>query len=143
MPEGLAAVPNFKYSLTPTPAWTAGAKKWNGASDTALSIKTKSPNLQDALNFVRFMFEPELYATIMNESLGIPAIKAAVPGVTNSHIKTMASWLSEGLGAPHVLYGPGSEVGLSNACVAIVQGKATPKQAAASIQATVDQARSR
>ena len=52
----------------------------------------------------------------------------------------MTSWLLDGLGAPHILYGPGSEQGLSDACVAIVQGKANPKQAAASIQAAVDKA---
>ena len=73
----------------------------------------------------------------------MPATKAAAATVSDPHVKIMTSWLLDGLGAPHILYGPGSETGLSNACVALVQGKTTPKEAAASIQSAVDEARKR
>jgi raffinose/stachyose/melibiose transport system substrate-binding protein len=73
----------------------------------------------------------------------MPATKAAATTVSNPHLKVMTSWLLDGLGCPHILYGPGSETGLSNACVAIVNGTQTPKEAAAAIQTTVNQAKTK
>ncbi len=136
-----ASSPNFDYSVAQNPAWEPGAPHWTGdQAGASLSLSATSPNLDEALDFIRFIFEPARYSATLNAAHCMPATKAAALTVSDPHVKTMTSWLLDGLGAPHILYGPGSEEGLSNACVAIVQGKTNPKEAAASIQAAVDQA---
>jgi ABC-type glycerol-3-phosphate transport system substrate-binding protein len=145
VPAGLtSAAPTFKYGLAQTPAWSAGAKHWTGdQAGAALCVNAKSPHQEDALNFLKFIFDPTRYSATLNADSAMPATKAAAATVSDPNIKTMTSWLLDGLGAPHILYGPGSETGLSDACVAIVQGKTTPKDAAASIQAAVNSAKNK
>jgi ABC-type glycerol-3-phosphate transport system substrate-binding protein len=139
-----ASAPDLKYAVAPTPAWTTGAKNWCGdQAGAALSVSASSPNLDDALDFIRFIFAPARYSSTLNANNAMPATKAAASTVSNPHLKVMTSWLLDGLGCPHILYGPGSETGLSNACVAIVNATQTPKEAAAAIQQTVDQAKNK
>jgi ABC-type glycerol-3-phosphate transport system substrate-binding protein len=136
-----ASSPGFAYEVAQTPAWDTGAKHWTSdQAGASLSLSAASPHLDDALNFIRFIFEPARYSSTLNAAACMPATKGAATTVSDPHVKTMTSWLLDGLGAPHILYGPGSETGLSDALVAIVQGKETPKEAAASIQAAVETA---
>ena len=143
VPDDLkASSPDFTYDVAQNPAWETGAKHWTGdQAGAALSVSANSPNLDETLSFIRFIFEPARYSATLNAAQAMPATKGAAATVSDPHLKVMTSWLLDGLGAPHILYGPGSETGLSDACVAIVQGKSTPKEAAASIQAAVKEAR--
>lgn len=139
-----ASSPSFTYGVAQNPAWESGAKHWTGdQAGAALSVSAHSANVDEALSFIKFIFEPARYSATLNAAQAMPATKAAAATVSNPQVKIMTSWLLDGLGAPHILYGAGSETGLSNACVALVQGKTTPKEAAASIQAAVNEARKR
>jgi ABC-type glycerol-3-phosphate transport system substrate-binding protein len=139
-----ASNPKFTYDVAQNPAWEPGAKHWTGdQAGAALSLSANGANQQDALDFIKFIYQPKRYSATLNAAQAMPATKAAAATVSNPQVKTMTSWLLSGLGAPHILYGAGSESGLSDACVAIVQGKSNAKDAAASIQAAVDQARKR
>jgi ABC-type glycerol-3-phosphate transport system substrate-binding protein len=139
-----ASSPNFQYAIAQNPAWEPGAKHWTGdQAGAALSLSATSPHMQEALDFIRFIYQPARYSATLNAAQAMPATKAAAATVSNPQVKTMTSWLLDGLGAPHILYGAGSEAGLSAACVAIVQGKSNPKEAAASIQAAVNEASKR
>jgi ABC-type glycerol-3-phosphate transport system substrate-binding protein len=139
-----ASSPNFSYEVAQNPAWTAGAKHWTGdQAGAALAVSATSPHQKDALDFIKFIYDKDRYSKTLNDAQAMPATKAAAAQVADPHVKTMTSWLVDGLGAPHILYGAGSMSGLSDACVAIVQGKTTPQDAAEAIQATVDKAKSK
>jgi ABC-type glycerol-3-phosphate transport system substrate-binding protein len=136
--------PDFDYAIAQNPAWTSGAKHWTGdQAGAALSVSATSPHLDDALDFIKFIFAPDRYSSTLNDAQAMPATTAAAAKVADPNVKTMTSWLVDGLGAPHILYGAGSVAALSDACVAIVQGKTNPKDAAASIQAAVEKAKTK
>lgn len=143
VPAGFATnAPDFEFDVAQNPAWEAGAKHWTAdQAGAALSVSATSPNVDDALNFIKFIFEPQRYSDALNAVSAMPATMAAAEKVSDPKIKTMTSWLTDGLGSPHILYGAGSVSGISDACVAIVQGKSSPKEAAATVQAAVDAAR--
>ncbi|MCU1525936.1 MAG: hypothetical protein JWO18_2830 [Microbacteriaceae bacterium] len=139
-----ASSPNFKYDVAPNPAWKAGAKHWTGdQAGASLSVSATSADMKDTLDFIKFIYQKDRYSSTLNAAQAMPATEAAAADVADPHVKTMTSWLVDGLGAPHILYGAGSESGLSDVCVAIVEGKTTPVDAAASIQAAVDKAKSK
>jgi raffinose/stachyose/melibiose transport system substrate-binding protein len=73
----------------------------------------------------------------------MPATKAAAAGVTSPDIKTMTQWLLDGEGAPHILFGTGSLEAVSNGVVSVINGSASPQQAAQNIENAVVQARKR
>jgi raffinose/stachyose/melibiose transport system substrate-binding protein len=77
----------------------------------------------------------------MNDSFSMPSTTAAADGVTNPDIKTMTSWLLDGEGAPHIMFGKGTLDSVTNGVVSVVNGSATPAQAAKAIEAAVVQAR--
>ena len=71
----------------------------------------------------------------------MPCTKQAAASVTGQDIKTMAQWLLDGEGAPHILFGQGSLDAVSNGVVSVINGTATPAAAATAIEAAVVQAR--
>ena len=139
-----ASSPNFAYEVAQNPAWTTGAKHWTGdQAGASLSVSATSKDMKDTLAFIKFIYQKDRYSKTLNAAQAMPATKAAAAAVADPHVKTMTSWLVDGLGAPHILYGAGSESGLSDALVDIVEGKTTPTAAAAAIQSAVDKAKSK
>ena len=129
------------YSVAKTPAWADGSQHWTGdQAGMALALSNNSPNKEMAAEFVKFIFEPAQYARLMEGSLGMPSTKEAATMVSDPIIKEMTSWLLDGDGAPHILYGDGSMAGLSDAAAGILGGSMTPEQGAAYIQQTVEAA---
>lgn len=145
VPADLAASsPNFKYEVAQNPAWADGAKHWTpDQAGAALSVSATSSDMKDTLAFLKFIYQANRYSTTLNAANAMPATISAAKQVSDPHVKTMTSWLVDGLGAPHILYGAGSESGLSDALVAVYEGKMTPTAAAASIQAAVDKAKAK
>jgi len=144
VPQDLATdAPDFAYAIAPTPAWAPGAKHWCAdQAGAALSI-ANGDRAEQSVDFIKYLFEPERYAGVMNDSNSMPSTKAAADLINNDAMKTMTSWLLEGLGSPHILYGPGAESGVADAAVSVFEGRATPAEAAAAVQAAVEQAGNR
>jgi ABC-type glycerol-3-phosphate transport system substrate-binding protein len=133
---------NAMYGVAQTPAWKTGAKHWcANQAGAGLSVAAKSPNVDIALEFLKFLYEPARYSATMNASNSMPSTKSAVELVKNPKIRTMTSWLTAGNGCPHILFGVGSTTAAGTAAVDVLQGKLSPQGAAAQTEAQVKQAR--
>lgn len=150
--EGSWAPPDFianapksfldEYDVFPNPAWKSGARHWTpNQAGSGLSLSAKSPYVDEAVKFVKWLYEPARYAKVMNDTAAMPSTKAAAPLVSNPIIKKMTAYLTDGDGCPHILMGQGSEDAAGNGAETVIKGSATPAQAAAQIQAAVLQAR--
>lgn len=133
-----------RYKVMQTPAWSAGARHWcANQAGAALAVSAKSKNKAAALEYIKFLYEPARYAKVMNESNSMPSTHAAGEQVTDPAVKLMTSWLLDGNGAPHILFGKGSAGAATNAFAALIGGKSAPEKTAAAIQAEVEKARTR
>lgn len=132
------------YRVMPTPAWSRGGRHWcANQAGAALAVSAKSAHQDAALAFLKFLYEPNRYARVMNESNSMPATTGAARQVADPVLKTMTSWLQQGDGSPHIFFGNGSETAVENAAQAVIQGQASPQQAAQQIESDVQQARQR
>ncbi|WP_062216553.1 ABC transporter substrate-binding protein [Streptomyces sp. NBRC 109706] len=140
------APPEFveEYRVMKTPALTSGARHWcSNQAGAAFAVSETSPNKEAALDLLRFMYEPDRYSQVMNESNSMPATSAAAEQVTDPVLAEMTSWLLDGDGAPHILMGPGSSESASNAVSALIDGSSSAQDAAADIQSGVERAANR
>jgi raffinose/stachyose/melibiose transport system substrate-binding protein len=148
---GSFIVPNLLTSATPafnklykvgmTPAWTSGGKHW-GANQAGAGwgVNAQSANVDAALEWLKFIYEPSRYATIMEKSSSMAATMAAAAQGTNPIIREMASWITDN-GCNHILFGVGSETAVGNAAAGVIAGKLSPATAAAQTQSAVETAR--
>ncbi|WP_432519939.1 ABC transporter substrate-binding protein [Kineococcus sp. SYSU DK006] len=138
------APPEFltQYGIAKTPAIEPGGKHWcaNQAGYT-WAVSSGSKNQEAAVDFLKYLYDPDRYLKMMNDTFSMPSTKAAADGVTSSDIKTMTSWLLDGEGAPHIMFGKGTLDSVTNGVVSVVDGSATPAQAAKAIEAAVVQNR--
>ncbi|GII32999.1 ABC transporter substrate-binding protein [Planotetraspora mira] len=131
-----------RYKVMQTPAWVDGKRHWcANQAGAGFAVSQNSKNKDAALEFVKFMYEPSRYSKIMNDSASMPSTQSAGSQVTDPILKEMTSWLLNGDGAPHILFGKGSSASAANAVAALIGGQATPDQTAAKIQADVVRAR--
>lgn len=145
VPQGIIqnASPDFakSYGVFKTPSIAAGKKHWCGnQAGAAFAINAKG-HVDQAIEFIKWMYEPERYATVMNNSLSMPSTDAAAAKVSDAIMKEMTSWLDEG--APHILFGKGSWDAVSNNMQALFAQTMTPEEVAKQIEADVVAARSR
>jgi len=145
VPQGIAqnAPADFAktYRVFRTPAWAKGKRHWCGdQAGAALAISAKG-HIPEACKFLKFLYEPERYSKVMNDSLSMPSTMEAAKLVTDPIMKEMTSWLEDG--APHILFGKGSWDAVSNAVQGITGSLLTPEQAAAQIENDVQTARKR
>jgi ABC-type glycerol-3-phosphate transport system substrate-binding protein len=131
-----------EYDVFPNPAWKSGARHWTpNQAGSGLSLSAKSPYVEESVKFLKWLYEPQRYAQVMNETASMPSTKAAAPLVSNPIVKKMTAYLTDGDGCPHILMGQGSEDAAGNGAETVIKGSATPAAAAAAIQAAVAQAR--
>ena len=131
-----------RYKVMPTPAWAPGKRHWcANQAGAGFSVSAQSKNKGAALDFLKFLFEPARYATVMKDSASMPCTQTAGAQVVDPVLKQMTSWLLNGDGAPHILFGKGSSAAATNAVTALIGGQLTPARTAAKIQADVEQAR--
>lgn len=145
VPQGIAqdAPPEFAeaYRVFRTPAWAPGKRHWCGnQAGAALAVSAKG-HIAEACKFLEFLYEPNRYSQIMNDSLSMPSTIEAAKLVDHPIMKEMTSWLEDG--APHILFGAGSWDAVSNAVQGVTGLLLTPEQAAAQIENDVQTARSR
>jgi ABC-type glycerol-3-phosphate transport system substrate-binding protein len=145
VPQGIVqdAPPEFAetYQVFETPAWAAGKRHWCGnQAGAALAINAKG-HIPEAVEFIKFIYEPERYSRTMNNSLSMPSTASAAEKVDSPIMKEMTSWLVDG--APHILFGKGSWDAVGNAVQGVFGLTLTPAEAAKQMEADVVAARSR
>jgi ABC-type glycerol-3-phosphate transport system substrate-binding protein len=133
------APPEFvsSYKVMETPAMQPGGKRWcANQAGAGLAVSATSPNKDAALEFVRFLYETDRYAQAMNDSNSMPSTKSAAEQVKDPVLQQMTSWLLEGKGCPHILFGPGSSAS-ADPLAALIDGAASPEETATAMQAAV------
>jgi ABC-type glycerol-3-phosphate transport system substrate-binding protein len=145
VPQGIVqnASPDFAktYRVFKTPAWAAGKPHWCGnQAGAALCVNAKG-HVEQSIEYLQWLYEPDRYAQTMNNSLSMPSTAAGADMVEDPIMKEMTSWLSEG--APHILFGKGSWDAVSNAMQGVFAQTLTPAEAAKQIEDDVVAARSR
>jgi raffinose/stachyose/melibiose transport system substrate-binding protein len=137
-----AATPAFNklYNVGMWPAWSSGAKHWSANQAGAGWSVNAHGNVDAALTFLKWLYEPSRYAGVMNASDDMPATIDAAAKTANPLQRKMASWITDN-GCDHILFGVGSETAAGNVAAAVIGGKLTPTQAAAQVQSQVLAAR--
>lgn len=132
-----------EFAVTKVPAWSPGARHWAGdQAGDVWAVSARSKNKTAALDFLQWLYEPTRYAQIMNKTLvGLPATAAAGKLMTDPYLKEMGTYLAEGDGCPHILFGQGSFTSVGNVVAGVFQGKYSAEGAAKAIQSAVLQAR--
>ena len=102
-------------------------------------MNAHSPNVDAALEWLKFIYEPSRYETIMQKSSSMAATMTAAAAGTNPIVREMASWITDN-GCNHILFGVGSETAVGNAA-APSSATLSPTAAAAQAQASVEAAR--
>jgi raffinose/stachyose/melibiose transport system substrate-binding protein len=141
---GLAtsATPAFNklYQVGQWPAWKPGAKHWSGNQAGAGWSVNAHGNVDAAVTFLKWLYEPARYASIQNQAHDMPATIEAAAKTANPHQRLMASWITD-TGCDHILFGVGSETASANVAAAVLGGKLSPTAAAAELQSQVKAAR--
>jgi ABC-type glycerol-3-phosphate transport system substrate-binding protein len=99
-------------------------------------INAKSPNKDITIEFVKYMFQPQVYAAHIAGLGGFPALPSALGEVKNPKVQEMVTWMKTD-GSDHILFGAGSWDAVSNVCQGILDGSIEPAAGAKQIQADV------
>ena len=105
-----------------------------------LAVSETSKNKAAALEFIRFLYDTDRYAKTMNDSNSMPSTKSAAQQVKDPVLKQMTSWLVQGNGCPHILFGKGSSA-TADPLAALIAGSTGPEQTAKNMQKAVKSAR--
>lgn len=125
------------YSVNKVPAVTADGVPYTGdGSGEGWVVNAKSPNKDLTLEFVKYMFSPEVYDDHIAGLGGFPSMPAALDQVKNKKVQEMVTWMDTD-GADHILFGAGSWDAVSNVCQGVLDGSVEPAAGAKQIQADV------
>jgi ABC-type glycerol-3-phosphate transport system substrate-binding protein len=118
-----------RLKVMKTPAAKAGGRHWTGNSaGAAFSLSNHSKVKAQAVEFFKYLYSPEVYGWVMNNSQSMPSTQGAMASVTDPFMKTMGSWLPDG--CRHWLVGPAGQA-IADAIMDFTAGKVTdPKQCA-------------
>jgi len=132
-----------KYYVVKNPALTPDDIHWTGdGSGEGWVVKANSPNTEIALEFVKYLFSPDVYATHIKATQNMPSMPAFAQYIEKDVVRQMTDWLATD-GADHILFGKGSWDAVAGVCAAILDGSIEPEAGAAKIQADVLAARAR
>ncbi|MCL2514596.1 MAG: extracellular solute-binding protein [Microbacteriaceae bacterium] len=139
IPQGLIqnATPDFvkKYKIMKTPAIRSGARHWTAdQAGAGFAVSETSKNKEAALELLKYLYSPDVYSKLMNDSNAMPATQSAVDRIANPQVKLMASWLPDG--CPHIPFGPGSSAA-GDPLTKIFDQKAGPSEVAKEMQQAV------
>ena len=119
------------------PAVTADGVHYTGdGSGEGWVVNAKSPAKDITLEFVKYMFSPEVYDEHIAGLGGFPAMQSALDQVKDPKVQEMVKWMDTD-GADHILFGAGSWDAVSNVCQSILDGSIEPAAGAKQIQADV------
>jgi ABC-type glycerol-3-phosphate transport system substrate-binding protein len=126
-----------RYKVIKTPALASGKKHWTAnQAGAGLAVSETSKNKAAALEFLRFLYDPDQYATTMNNTNSMPCTKTAAQQIQNPIVKQMAGWLIDGEGCPHIPFGDGSS-SAGDPLSKIYDGTGQPEDVAKQMQAAV------
>jgi ABC-type glycerol-3-phosphate transport system substrate-binding protein len=139
IPAGLIqdATPEFvkKYKIMKTPALKSGARHWTAdQAGAGFAVSETSKAKDAALELIKYLYSPDVYSKLMNDSASMAATRSGVERATDPRIKLMASWLPDG--CPHIPFGPGSSAA-GDPLQKIFQSSASPQQVAKEMQDAV------
>ena len=127
---------NRLYEVAMWPAWKSGATHWSaGQAQTGWSVN-KRGNVDAALTFLKWLYQPERYAALMGVTDFMPATEDAAAKASDHRQRLMASWMPH-TGCYHILTGTGSETAVGNVLGTVLNGKLSPTGAAAAVEAQV------
>lgn len=125
------------YSVHKVPAVTADGIHYTGdGSGEGWVINAKSPNKDLSVEFVKYMFQPDVYDAHIAGLGGFPSMPSALDQVKDPKVQEMVGWMGTD-GADHILFGAGSWDAVSNVCQGILDGSIEPAAGAAQIQSDV------
>lgn len=125
------------YSVQKVPAVTADGVHYTGdGSGEGFVINANSPAKDMTIEFVKYLFSPEVYDRHIAGNGVFPAMPSAVDQVKNEKVIEMLDWMASD-GANHILFGAGSWDAVSNVCQGVLDGSVEPAAGAAQIQADV------
>lgn len=125
------------YSVQKVPAVTADGVHYTGdGSGEGWVIHAKGPNKDLAVEFVKYMFQPDVYDDHIAGLGGFPAMPSALDQVKDPKVQEMVTWMDTD-GSDHILFGAGSWDSVSNVCQGILDGSIEPAAGAAQIQSDV------
>ncbi|HZS86196.1 MAG TPA: extracellular solute-binding protein [Chloroflexota bacterium] len=131
------------YSLAKMPALTPNGRHWAGdGSGDGWAVNAHSPNKALAVALMKYLFSPSVYRAFIKATQSFPSMPSAESAVTDAKVRQMISWVKEGDGTDHILFGKGSNDAVNNACQGVLNGSLSPQQAAAQTQKAVLTARS-
>lgn len=131
------------YSVQKVPAVTANGVHYSGdGSGEGWVVNAKGPNKDMTMEFIKYLFSPEVYDTHIAGLGGFPSMASALDQVKDPKVQQMVKW-TETDGANHILFGNGSWDAVANVCQGILDGSIEPAAGAAQIQADVTAARSK
>lgn len=130
-----------KYEVIKNPAIAPGKQHWTAnQAGAGWSVSAASRHKDAALEFIRFMYDPEQYSTTMNNSNSMPSTRSAAEKIESPVMKQMTSWLIDGDGCPHIPFGNGS-VAAGDPLSQIFEGNGDPEKVAQEMQAAVENAK--
>jgi ABC-type glycerol-3-phosphate transport system substrate-binding protein len=125
------------YSVHKLPTVKPDEVHWTGdGSGEGWVTNAKSPNKDLALEFVKYMFQPDIYKAHIVGLGGFPSEESAASAVTDPKVKEMLTWMPTD-GADHILFGAGSWDAVSNVCQGILDGSIEPADGAKQIEDNV------
>jgi len=132
----------LNWDVFEMPSYKSGSRNWTGNESGAnLAVSKRSENIDEAIEFLKFMYDSDVHKRAMITAKGMPAKLETVEELEDPIVKKMSSWLVNG--APHILYGEGSWDAVANAVQGLIGGQLTPEEAAAQIEADVQKAMDR
>ncbi|MBO0813497.1 MAG: extracellular solute-binding protein [Microlunatus sp.] len=128
-----------KYKVMRTPALKSGARHWTAdQAGAGFSVSETSKAKDAALELIKYLYTPDIYSKLMNDSASMAATQSGVARATDPKIKLMASWLPDG--CPHIPFGPGSS-SAGDPLQKIFESSASPQQVAKDMQDAVTNAK--
>lgn len=125
------------YSVHQLPVVNEGDTKYSGnGSGEGWAVNANSPNRDIAIEFVRYLFSPEVYDEHVAGLGAFPSRPDGLDKVAEPHLAEMVSWMDTD-GANHILFGAGTYDAVANVCQGVLDGSIEPAAGAAQIQADV------
>jgi len=135
-PKDLAS----SYQIFENPAWAPGKRHWCADQAGAAFSVNAEGHIPESLQFIKYIYDPQRYSTMMNTAFSMPSTIAGAKLVQDPHLQLMTSWMVDGCN--HILFGKGSSDAVTNNIQNIIDQSKTPAQVAAQIEKDVLTSRS-
>ena len=127
-------------AVAKVPTVNKGGRHWCGdGSGEGVAVNANGPHVDLALDFVKYLFSPAVYNSIIKNSQQFPSIINGQSMITDPLVRKMIGYLPDG--TDHILYGIGCWNAVANAATSVIAGGLDPLKAAAQVEKDVLNAR--